>query len=266
MTRVDPVVLPALSDLARGLRAVDTPFCIIGALVPELLLDVRPPRSTNDTDATVILASFSEFEQLKDRLADFGFERTARPYRLVHRSGAWVDLLPYSERLAPAGRLQLEGGRSLNMAGFEQVLPSALEVRVTPGLTVPVLPLPLYVLLKLVAFGDRREPKDLASVLHCLRHYAEKEDRRYGLDYNGDAVLFEQTTAYLLGQDCRRFLTAALSAAVSPVLNAFESPDASVVGTVAREEEGFGVDEGRMQDVFELFQSFREGAGLSDHR
>ena len=43
------------------------------------------------------------------------------------------------------------------MVGFDQVLPNAIQVRVTSDLIVPVAPLPLYVLLKFVTFGDRKE-------------------------------------------------------------------------------------------------------------
>jgi hypothetical protein len=46
MTRVDPLVNGVLSDLARGLRALNVDFCVIGALVPELLPDT-PPRRMN---------------------------------------------------------------------------------------------------------------------------------------------------------------------------------------------------------------------------
>src|SRR2546425_6131082 len=148
MMRADPLVLAALSDLARGLRAIDIEFCVIGALVPELLLAVRPHRLTKDADAAVILDSLADFERLKKRLSDFGFERTSRAYRLTHRSGGWVDLLPYSESLAPTGRLELARDLSFDMVGFDQVLPNAIQVRVTSDLIVPVAPLPLYVLLK----------------------------------------------------------------------------------------------------------------------
>lgn len=262
MTHVDTLVVAALSDLARGLRALKIEYCVIGALVPELLLGVRPPRLTKEADATVILDSLADFERLKERLTEYGFERTNRPYRLAHRSGGWVDLLPYSESLAPTGRLELTRDLSFNMVGFNRVLPNAIQIAVTSELTVPVAPLPLYVLLKFVAFGDRKEPKDLASVLHCLRNYAEDEDRRYGLDHEGEAVPFEVTTAYLLGQDGRRFLATPLSAAVGHVLDDFDSPDAAVIGTAAREEAGFFIEEERRRDVFDLFRWFRIGAGV----
>lgn len=262
MTSIDPLVITVLSDLARGLRTLEIEFCVIGALVPELLLGVHPRRFTKDADVTVILDTLADFERLKERLHEFDFERTTRAYRMTHRRAGWVDLLPYSERLAPAGRLDLTRDLSFNMVGFDQVVPNAIQVQVTPELTVPVIPVPLYVLLKLVAFADRKEPKDPGSVLHCLRNYAEDEERRYGLDHEGEPVPFEFTTAYALGHDTREFQNPPLATAVSRVLGQFDSPDAVGVDTAARDEAGVFVDDERRSDVFELFRWFRAGAGL----
>ena len=44
-----------VADLARGLRDLHVPFGIVGALVPELLLDTRPDRMTNDADVMVVV-------------------------------------------------------------------------------------------------------------------------------------------------------------------------------------------------------------------
>jgi len=79
-------------------------------------------------------------------------------------------------------------GLTLNMAGFEELGPNAIPLSVAHGVTVPVAPLPLDVLLKLVAYGDRKERKDLGSVPHCLRHYAEDDNRRHGLEHEGKCV------------------------------------------------------------------------------
>lgn len=68
MSRLDPGLLPVLTDLERGLPELGIPFGIVGALVPELLLDARPARMTNDADATVVVESRAGFEALKDRL------------------------------------------------------------------------------------------------------------------------------------------------------------------------------------------------------
>ena len=114
---------------------------------------------TNDADVTVIVQSLADFETLKNRLADFGFTRTRVPHRMQHRSGGLMDLLPFSESIAPDGRLQLEEGVVFNMAGFGQVVPNALPTVLDGGPTLPLAPLPLYALLKLVAFSDRKQPR-----------------------------------------------------------------------------------------------------------
>ena len=156
MPRVDPSLVPVVCDLERGLRELGIPFGIVGALVPELLLDVRPHRMTNDVDVAVVVEGLADFDLLKARLADYGFTRTRPPHRLQHRDGGWVDILPFSEAIA-RDRLELQEGFVLNLAGLGHVVPNAVLIPIEGGPTLPVAPLPLYVLLKLVAFSDRAE-------------------------------------------------------------------------------------------------------------
>ena len=132
MPRIEPALIPAVSDLARGLRELGVPFGVVGALVPELLLDVRSARMTNDADVAVVVASLADFESLKDRLSDYGFARTRLPHRMQHRSGGLVDMLPFSESIAPAGCLQLQD--VLNMAGFRHVVPNTESSTVSAAL------------------------------------------------------------------------------------------------------------------------------------
>lgn len=261
MTPVDPLVLAALSDLANGLRKLGVRFCVIGALVPEVFLAVPPRRRTNDADATVVVETLDDFERLKRQLAAFGFSLTRRPYRLAHRNGGWVDLIPYSKALAPSGYLELSDEVTLNLAGFELVVPNSVEVTIGPNLEVPMVPVALYALLKLVAYGDRREPKDLASVLHCLRHYREDDDGRYGLEQEGELVPFEFTLACLLGLDARRFAVL-MAGAVRSVLGEFKDPDSAIVGLLAGEDGRLPVEDEDRVEIFELFRRFRLAAGL----
>ena len=198
MARIDPTLLRVVADVARGLRALGVPFGIVGALVPELLLDARPARMTNDADVMVVVQTLEQFDGLKDQLARYGFERTRLAHRLRHASGGVLDLLPYSASIAPGERLQLDEDTIFNMAGFRHVVPCAVAITVEGGPSLPVAPLPLYVLLKLVAFSDRRAPKDLGSVLHCLEHYLEDDERRYGVEHEGAGAPYEYTCARLV--------------------------------------------------------------------
>ena len=261
MPRVDPGLMPVVVDLERGLRELGIPFGIVGALVPELLLDVRPYRMTNDVDLAVVVEDLAGFDLLKERLADYGFARTRRPHRLDHRHGGWVDILPVNETIVRDG-LELEDGFVLNMAGLGHVVPNAVPVAIEGGPTLPLAPLPLYVLLKLVAFSDRKEPKDLAGVLHCLEHYLEDDDRRYGVDHDDEGVPYEYTGAYVVGVESRHFLDEPLSEAVGTVLDRFDEPDATVVGVVARETHGLIVEDEHRLEIFELFRWYRLGTGL----
>lgn len=262
MPGIDPALLPVVSDAVRGLQALGVPFALVGALVPELLLDVPPTRRTNDADLTVVVESLAEFDDLKRRLSDYGFAPTSRPYRLQRREGGLLDILPFSETLAPDRRLRLGEDLVFNMAGFDQVVRRAILVTIEGGPMVPVAPLPLYVLLKLVAFGDRKQSKDLASVLHCQEHYQAEGDRRYGLEHEGRAVPFEFTCAYLLGLDARPFLDEALADAVRPVLARFEDSDAAIVDLTAREKTGSVATEELRAEVFDRFRWFRLALGL----
>jgi predicted nucleotidyltransferase len=262
MPRIEPRLVAVLSDLARGLRELGVPFGIVGALVPELLLEARPLQMTNDADVTVVVQSVGDFDALKARLADYGFARTSAPHRMRHRDGGWLDILPFSDAIAPDGRLELEAGLVLNMAGFSQVVPNVISVSIENGPMLPLAPLPLFVLLKLVAFSDRKAPRDLGSVLHCLEHYLEDEERRYGVDHDDEGVPYEYTCAYLLGTDGRRFLDVPLRQAVRAVLARFDDPDADVIGIVARDQGRLMIDEAHRIEIFEFFRWYRLGLGL----
>lgn len=82
MARIDPTLVPLVAELSRALRDLGVPFAVVGALVPELLLDARPPRMTNDADIVVTVEHLADLETLKDHLARYGFTRTAMPHRL----------------------------------------------------------------------------------------------------------------------------------------------------------------------------------------
>ena len=262
MARIEPTLVPVLVDLDRGLRELGVPFGIVGALVPELLLEARPARMTNDADVMVVVQTLAEFDALKDQLSAYGFERTRLAHRLRHTRGGLLDILPYSESIAPGDRLQLDVDLVFNMAGFRHVVSQAVPTAIEGGPTLPLAPLPLYALLKLVAFSDRRAPKDLGGVLHCLEHYLEDDERRYGVEFDGAGVPYDYTCAHLLGLDARPLLDASISHTVRGVLDRFDEPDAHVVGIAAAESGRAWVDDDRRTHVFELFRWYRRGTGL----
>lgn len=262
MPRIEPTLVPLVADVERGLRELGVPFGVVGALVPELLLDARPVRMTKDADRMVVVETLPDFEKLKDNLAVYGFERTNLPHRLRHITGGLLDVLPYSDSIAPGNHLKLKDGFVFNMAGFRHVIPNSVPTTIEEGLILPLAPLPLYAVLKLVAFSDRRAPKDLGGVLHCLEYYLEDDERRYGIDFEGSGIPYDYTGAHLLGLDSRPFLDDSVAAIVTAVLERFDDPDAELVGIAAAEKGRYYLDDEHRTHVFELFRWYRLGTGL----
>ena len=97
MPRIDPNLVPVVTDLERGLRELRIPFGIVGALVPELLLTARPRRMTNDADGTVVVDNLADFNTLKDHLAAYGL-------RTVPLVSFWDPLVAF--RLKGCGSFQ----------------------------------------------------------------------------------------------------------------------------------------------------------------
>jgi predicted nucleotidyltransferase len=248
--QLEPTVERVLVALVQGLRSLDVRFCVVGALVPELLLNERPKQATLDADAIVFVPDLATFEHVKKGL--HGFAPTKFPYRLRHESGGRADILPYSDELAPDGVLRLEPDYVFNMTGFDRVAGALVEVTLDSGERVPVVLVPGYVLLKLVAFTDRKLAKDIDGVLHCLRHYAADDDRRFGLEHDGVSVPYEYGSAYLLARDALPFLDGKLRQLIAPLLNSLIQADLD-----ANDEESYERKENR-----EYWRWFRTGLGL----
>ncbi len=90
----------------------------------------------------------------------------------------------------------------------------------------------------------------------------DNDDRRYGVDHDGEGVPYEYTGAYVVGLEARPFLDEPLSEAVKAVLDRFNDPDATVIGIVARETRGLIVEDEHRLEIFELFRWYRLGTGL----
>lgn len=260
MPSADPALEPALTALVEGLRALSVRFCIVGALVPELLLETKPDTRTNDADAVVLVADLAAFDAVKQDLASSGFSKTRMPHRLTYQDGGIVDILPYSQELAPDGTLRLPPDMVLNMAGFDRVIGAAVQVTLDSGLVVPVAPLALFALLKLVAYTDRKAEKDLAAVEHLLRHYAEDDDRRWGLEHRGELVEYDYGPAYLLGKDGTTFMGPDLVKVLQPLL-ATLSDEARASGGVRARDDDDHDDEWKPRRE-DLFLWYRRGLEL----
>ncbi len=182
------------------LRAMDArfseynrPYMLVGATVRDLLLfhvygGPHPTRRTNDVDFAFAVDSWESFESIRAALLASGnFSPSKVRHRLVYTSTtvqeAEVDLIPFGGIASPEAMItwppELE--RAMNVAGFEEALSAAVWVSIIEGLTVPVVSLPAFTVLKLFAWSDRKEDRDATDLERVIRSYADagNEDRLY---------------------------------------------------------------------------------------
>jgi predicted nucleotidyltransferase len=260
---LDPRLLETVTALVDGLEEARVTFCFIGALVPELLLRTPPPRRTNDADAVVLVETLTDFDRVKRvlELERYGFTRTRGPFRMERGAGR-IDLLPYSETLAPDGKLRIPPSEPYNMLGLDRIQRGQTTAEIGSGRVVPLVTVPLYALLKLVAYSDRLEVRDPAGVLHCLMYYEENSQRLFGVEHEGALVDFDIGTAYLLGLDGRPLVDERLAQVIRPIVEKLTDPESSLAYQAVREYRGRDFDDRLRSLAARLFGAYRDGLGI----
>lgn len=257
-------------DLAEALRVLrdyfeqrKIPFALVGALVPALPLssDIGA-RETRDVDHVIKLQSWEAWNGVITELERLGFTsgRGEQEHRLYYRT-AEIDLIPFGIFDGPSNVLIWpKSGNRMNMTGFLEVFQFAIPTEVVPGVTLPVVPLWLFAVLKAVAFLDREFPRDLHDLVYVLEHYeaAGKSSRRFGLAGEVEGLTYETAGAFLLGQDVSRHASAEALKLVRGFIDQITDEHNSMINVMLREENRLFSDE-RRKALYQLIDSFRKG-------
>ena len=257
-------------DLAEALRLLrhyfgrkKIPFVLVGALVPAILLSSEVgARETRDADHVIKLAWWAEWEAVIIDLVGLGFRRGRgeEEHRLYYGT-AEIDLIPYGVTNGPDEVLiWRKSGNQMNLTGFSDAFRYAKPTEVTQGLTLPVVPLWLFAVLKVIAYLDREFSRDLSDLIYVLERYetSGEESRRFEVASGVDGVTYETSVAYLLGCDVRENASNKPLELVRGFVAPITDEHHSVINTILREESRL-YSEDRRQSVYQLIQAFRKG-------
>ena len=99
-----------------------------------------------------------------------------------------VDLIPYGSQIAPDGKLHWpESGMQMTVTGFDEVCAAARKTGRPDDPALPVITIPGFVLLKIIAYLERKlDPKsrdDAKDIEYWLRNFASgsHDARRFDL-------------------------------------------------------------------------------------
>lgn len=264
----------ALRDFAAVARELAIPFLLIGAGARLMLLDWRrhvvDRRYTEDWDFGVQLTDWESFERLRGALIASGrFEDTDVLHRVRHRSNVNVDFVPFGGLENPEGSIVwVNQDRIMNVYGFREALDNTLEIQLDDELSIPIVSMPGFVILKVFSCNDRvgnKRLKDVQDIYVVLKtyHENENEERTFSLLGNKLAegeILWDMAGAYLLGKDVADIILIETYTAIMPIIRSLYDDDDTPVNRLIdtrslTEEEEASTRKGARQ----LFETFAKG-------
>ncbi len=226
---MSPDLTQAIRKLLGVAHGLKLNAVLIGALVSELAAvedeELTPPRGTNDADFALRIRDWAEFAKLKKRLVETGFVADSKIEHRLRMGGAMVDVVPYGPEISSKeGEIHWPvSERAMVVLGFQEACAQAVESQVEPNLRVKRLTLPGFILLKIMAFLDRRAAgvlkyrDDAEDLLFWFQHYAsgKHEERRYEILTRGlSDIQYDSAGAALLGLEVAGLASPAAAARV----------------------------------------------------
>lgn len=195
----DPYVEEILSLVSSACADLEIDFYLAGAVARDYHLssikDYKPKRVTEDIDVVVKVANEEQFIALKELLISKGdFRQHAEPIKLIYKDGFELDLLPCGA-IEENGETRLTQPKAfvLDMPGFALLNELAISVEWNENINARVCPLEGIVLLKLLAWDNRKErTKDLFDIdtiiqLYFENYSSEVYDTYYDVLINNDS-------------------------------------------------------------------------------
>lgn len=244
---------------------------LVGGLVAEFTTEINessPPfPRTRDADFAFRAIDWPQFQKLKEALVkQLGFLPDTRVEHRLSKEDVLVDLIPYGPGIAPTGTLVWPGSKNeFNVVGFDEACAVAEKAKKPGAPHVTILTIPGFVLLKIIAFLDRKEqnsPKhknDAEGIYYWLKNYADDERRFTVPKGEGPQEQPYMTAgAVLLGIELNRLTSAKAAPFIERFLSEATLPENSFIDAVASERYGEWSERIR-EELPPLIAAFKRG-------
>ena len=216
---LDPLTLVVLRVIDGILRKAGILYMLVGATARDLLLfhvyGQAIKRATYDLDFAIVVDSWEQFAAVKQLLVGTpGFVDEHREAQRLHYTSPGsgvsivVDIIPFGPVATAEQRIEWppDADIVMNVAAFSDVLASCVQIQVDVALVIPVASLPGLVVLKLFAWLDRKDERDVIDIQRLMETYADagNTDRLYEQENEElERVDFDLALggAHLLGKD-----------------------------------------------------------------
>jgi len=199
-----------IADLAEIASRTDTSLLLVGAQARDLCVGrAGPGRLTRDVDFAVRFDDWSAVDAFFRACTDDFRDVDQDELLMYHRAtGLKVDVVPCGGIESPSGTLALRGSqRRLNTTGLLECLALGTPLLASSRVVLP--PPAGFVLLKLLAYRDRQEPRDLADLGHVVHRYpydvkALWEDAAFVSMLSSAKLDYDDFRVWCVGRDLSR--------------------------------------------------------------
>jgi predicted nucleotidyltransferase len=209
------------------------PFFIIGATARDIIFEhvygIKAPRATKDIDLAVQVATWKDFEQLKNQLIATGqLISDKMVQRLRYRGEIPVDIVPFGDIEANGNILwPPEYSIKMSVTGFQEAYENTQLVRLreSPALDVHVVTPVGLMVLKIIAWSERypQAQKDALDIAFILRNYIGEWNRARLYDHYVEIIEAEdydevRAGARMLGREMSKILSSSSRQIISKIL------------------------------------------------
>jgi predicted nucleotidyltransferase len=209
------------TNINEHAQKLDIKFLVVGAMARDLVLvhgyGSNVERGTRDVDFGINIASWDEFNALKERLIQAGYKADKHKMHQLNyideKDLSWeIDIVPFGEIADIQNNISWPPGHEIemNVMGFPEAFANALNVQISenPETIIPVASPVGICLLKLVAWLDRKvelRAKDATDFVYIIESYRKIPEIYEALFDQGymEAQEWDDTkaSAMKLGQD-----------------------------------------------------------------
>ena len=232
--KIDSYNIGIYESIVSAANSLGIEFLVVGATARDLMLEwvynIPPYRRTKDIDLGVRVKDWNQFEELKAALVKSGkFNLTTLSQRIEYGGVHPIDIVPFGEISSQDEIIEWppDNDVHLNVEGFREAYENRLVLRLRdqPRLEISVASLPSQVVLKFLAWNDRKfvDNKDAIDIAIILTNYGDiNEDRLFGEE---SSVMEEEefdivyAGAKLLGLDIKRISSSGIIKKITVILD-----------------------------------------------
>lgn len=199
-----------LIDIKLIADNLQIPVVVVGAGARILVFDKRyniEGRVTFDLDFAIKANSWSDFQDFSVQMTQGNnplFKSTNIQHRFIHIvTDVLVDVVPFGDIGLPNQEIQWSDGNQMSLIGLDEAFYTA-ESQQIEDIEIKVINILAILVLKLIAWSNRRAIKDLKDIHFILENYTDESIFIERVDKIPQGLVeYREIPAFFLGYDIK---------------------------------------------------------------